>query len=346
MRLTRPKFPIVDLAVQGADQEVVQSLIRYSLVVVRTPEVTAEDTRPLTEMIQRYASQPSSVLICDVRPDDGRQIGLTEPNIENFNTTGYFRRMPSVEALVGDRAPFAHQGGNRHMRFFARYGPRPKSTRFPERHAEPVIPNGFPEWAAVMNGWGDKIFTVGMRLAELIERGLGLSHGAIVGLLHEGPHLVSPTICDLADLPYGAVISDIHTDFNPFTGHGSAFPTLISWTPDGRPFVVRVPAGCLLFQAGAQLEWVTGGKIRAGLHQTAMTHEAVRLMKAIKLMGQSTIRVSSTFFFEANVDKILQVDPHLSYPGAHDRYPPILVGEHSSQVIQAIGLNSPPAAPW
>ncbi len=39
------------------------------------------------------------------------------------------------------------------------------------------------------------------------------------------------------------------------------------WLRDGRRVAVRIPPGCLLMQAGKQLEWLTGGYITAGLHE-------------------------------------------------------------------------------
>ena len=62
--------------------------------------------------------------------------------------------------------------------------------------------------------------------------------------------------------------------------------------------------------------------------------------------GRPTIRVSSTFFFEANADRTLEVHPTLMYHGADQLYPRMLVGDHSWEVIQAIGLSSPPLRDW
>jgi hypothetical protein len=39
------------------------------------------------------------------------------------------------------------------------------------------------------------------------------------------------------------------------------------WLRDGRRIAVKIPAGCLLLQAGRQMEWLTGGAVMAGYHE-------------------------------------------------------------------------------
>ena len=52
------------------------------------------------------------------------------------------------------------------------------------------------------------------------------------------------------------------------TIHGkSRFPGLYIWLADGRRVPVRIPTGCLLLQAGKQLEWLTAGCVKAGMHE-------------------------------------------------------------------------------
>lgn len=47
----------------------------------------------------------------------------------------------------------------------------------------------------------------------------------------------------------------------------SRFPGLSVWLADGRRVPVRIPPGCLLLQAGRQMEWLTGGHVQAGWHE-------------------------------------------------------------------------------
>jgi hypothetical protein len=68
----------------------------------------------------------------------------------------------------------------------------------------------------------------------------------------------------------GACIAGYHSDLNFLTIHGkSRFPGLHIWLRDGRRIPVRIPEGCLLLQAGMQLEWLTGGHVKAGMHEVS-----------------------------------------------------------------------------
>ena len=55
------------------------------------------------------------------------------------------------------------------------------------------------------------------------------------------------------------------------TIHGkSRFPGLFIWLADGRRIPVQVPDGCLLLQAGKQMEWLTAGVCKAGMHEASL----------------------------------------------------------------------------
>ncbi len=59
-----------------------------------------------------------------------------------------------------------------------------------------------------------------------------------------------------------------HYDLNFLTIHGkSRFPGLFVWLRNGRRVAVKIPAGCLFIQAGKQLEWLTSGFVKAGMHE-------------------------------------------------------------------------------
>ena len=52
---------------------------------------------------------------------------------------------------------------------------------------------GFPDWARVMDGWGDKMLAALHSVAQLAALGLGLPEEALMQLMHQGPHLLAPT---------------------------------------------------------------------------------------------------------------------------------------------------------
>ena len=66
----------------------------------------------------------------------------------------------------------------------------------------------------------------------------------------------------------GTCYAGYHYDLNFLTIHGkSRFPGLAVWLQDGRRMPVSIPDGCLLIQAGKQIEWLTNGFIHGGMHE-------------------------------------------------------------------------------
>lgn len=78
---------------------------------------------------------------------------------------------------------------------------------------------------------------------------------------------MSPTGIDLSKSTPGKLLTAFHRDFDLLTVHGRArYAGLYAWLNTGEKFLVRVPTGQLLVQGGKQLEWITGGYIKAGFH--------------------------------------------------------------------------------
>lgn len=89
---------------------------------------------------------------------------------------------------------------------------------------------------------------------------LGLEIDSIVEKMKFGPHLLAPTGVDLAlHRELDTCIAGYHSDLNLLTIHGRArYPGLHIWIQNGKRIPVKLPDGCLLIQAGRQLERLTG----------------------------------------------------------------------------------------
>ena len=96
-------------------------------------------------------------------------------------------------------------------------------------------------------------------VSKMVARGAGLEEDSFSSLCHLGPHLLAPTGVDLDKVNnVGDVIAGFHYDLNFMTIHGkSRYPALFVWLRDGTKVQVKVPDGCLLVQAGKQLELLT-----------------------------------------------------------------------------------------
>ena len=177
----------------------------------------------------------------------------------------------------------------------------------------------------------------------------------------EGPHLLAPTGSDLskyveantvfAGYHYGECLlsSRLHlvcslpgpSDLNLLTIHGkSRFPGLFVWLRDGRRVAVVVPDGCLLLQAGKQLEWLTGGHVRAGMHEVLLSPATARAVDEAKNLGRSTWRVSSTLFAHVASDKILRPLGHFAKEELASDYPPTQAGKQVEGELSILQLKA------
>ena len=85
---------------------------------------------------------------------------------------------------------------------------------------------------------------------------------------------LSPTALDLTKMKSGQVMTAFHHDFDLLTIHGKPrYGGLFIWLNTGEKVKVLVPEGHLLLQAGKQLEWMTGGHVKAGWHEVVFTDE-------------------------------------------------------------------------
>ncbi|CAN0555158.1 unnamed protein product [Ectocarpus sp. 12 AP-2014] len=94
---------------------------------------------------------------------------------------------------------------------------------------------------------------------------------------------------------------------------------------------VSVPDGCLLVQAGKQLERLTGGHVLAGFHEVAISEATIETMRKRKQAGQSLWRISSTCFGHVASDQFATEE-------ALAEYPPITAGDMMQEELKAINL--------
>jgi len=90
----------------------------------------------------------------------------------------------------------------------------------------------------------------------------------------------------------GTVLAGYHYDLNALTIHGkSRYPGLYVYTRDGERTSVKIPTGCLLVQAGKQLEHITAGTILAGFHEVVVTEQTAAVLSDAKRDGKSQWRI-------------------------------------------------------
>jgi isopenicillin N synthase-like dioxygenase len=228
-------------------------------------------------------------------------------------------------------------------RFFTRIGERPKMTRFKELNADPVVPAAFAgEWENLTTSWGSKLIATVHTVAEMLAVGFGLDKDIFTQRMRLGAHLLAPTGVDLEKYgSVGTVVAGYHYDLNFLTIHGkSRYPGLSIWLKNGKKVSVRIPDGCLLIQAGKQMEWLTGGVIKAGFHEVVCTEETINAAEKAKTEGRPAWRVSSTVFSQIASDEILRPLDTFATPESLEAYPPTPAGKYVEEELEAINLKS------
>ena len=197
-----------------------------------------------------------------------------------------------------------------------------------------------------MNKWGNMMVEACYTAAEMAAVGLGVEKDLFSSRMKLGPHLLAPTGSDLTKNDTGAVFAGVHYDLNFLTIHGkSRFPGLYVWLNDGTKKAVKIPEGCLLLQSGIQLEWLTGGYIKAGFHEVVYTDKTKeKVQKRLETKPDEPVwRVSSTLFSHIKHD--LSLAPlnelkDLHDEGALEKYYEITSQEKTMEELKAISLHA------
>ena len=340
-------MPVVDLQVWFRREEdpesykkeckrVADPLHLYGIVIVKDPRVHEQDNNTFIDMMERYFGLSDGVR--DARPEVAYQVGVTPSNTERqkdyCNTFGTYGPNDKPLTLCPPEV-------DPKWRFFWRIGPKPKSTKFPALNAAPVVPPEIPEWSSVMDNWGTKMIDALFVLAEMAAVGFDMQHDAFTKMMHCGSHLLAPTGSDFNKFgTEGQVLAGYHYDLNFLTIHGkSRFPGLSVWSRAGEKLSVATPDGCLLVQAGKQIEYATGGHVLAGFHEVVCNKKTLATIKSKKEKGQSLWRVSSTLFGHLQSDHVLKPLPPFNTTEACAKYPDKLVGEQVSEELMAINLD-------
>lgn len=229
------------------------------------------------------------------------------------------------------------------MYMFLVSGPRPEATKteFASLNAENIVPKAFEgEWGDKMDRWGNGLLSACFDIASAAAEGFGLPSDTFTSMMQMGPHLLAPTGTDLKK--FGKVdtaMAGFHYDLNFLTCHGkSRFPGLFIWLRDGTKVSVKVPDGCLLMQAGKQLEYMTGGHVLAGFHEVIVTDATLAAVRRRKALGGSHWRVSSTLFSHLRSDALLQPVPGSRFD-QRVSYPAVKVGQQVEEELRAIKLG-------
>lgn len=313
------------------------ALHRYGVCVVSDPRVLEKDNDNFLDMMEQYYEGSDGFR--DARPHYHYQVGVTPSHVERARN-----HCKIIGSFGPDNKPLSPCPPEKDpkWRFFWRVGPSPEVTNFPSLNMDAVIPPEFPQWKEVMDMWGYKMLDALVILAEMIAVGFGIPEDSFTSKMMYGPHLLAPTGSDFNNYgDNGTVLAGFHYDLNFLTIHGkSRFPGLNIWTREGCKTSVEVPDGCLLVQAGKQIEYLTGGHVLAGYHEVIVNNKTVEVINKRKCEGKSLWRVSSTCFGHIQSDQILEPIECFKTNDSISKYPTKFAGDQVREELQAVSLDS------
>ena len=321
-------------------EKVFESLRKTGILLIRDPRVAFDLNDNFLDLMEKYFSQPPEELAKDIRKELAYQVGATPENTEIPKCIAAKNCEELNEQLTDENKFHLPKGPDAKWRFFWKLGGYDDDIHYGKLNAPPVIPAAFPGWESTMNSWGYCMLNACETVAEMLAIGAGLERDAFTSKMKNAPHLLAPTGTDL--LKYssdGTIFAGYHYDLNFLTIHGkSRYPGLYAWLHNGTKFAVKVPDGCLLMQAGKQVEYLTGGTIRAGFHEVVSNEGTHNAMEKNKAMGRPLWRVSSTVF--SHINSNVQMEPLGKYKteSSQKEYPSISCGKLVENELSMINL--------
>lgn len=296
---------------------ILKSLHETGIIIVKVPPETTKINNDFINLMERYSELPVEVRKKHVRKESHYQVGLTPS----------FTEMPRDNCdIVMTLGAIKPKKRDPKMRWFHRTTPIEEHTEFSDTTGTNIIPDEFPEWSERFNNLGD----VFMQVLRNVNDHLSLELGTDLNdLIHNGNHLIAPTLMPLENIigTDDKIVAGAHFDISYMSAHGKGkYPGLTIWTRNGTRIRVKVPDGCILIQAGRQLQYITNGYILAGFHEVTIGPDTEQCYYEALKNGTSTTRVSSTFFAHINSDKVMSVLPQFYTEGCEKTYPPVKEG--------------------
>ncbi|GAO13594.1 hypothetical protein UVI_02015330 [Ustilaginoidea virens] len=324
-------LPIVDLdiylsndasspPVQQECARAADALITYGALILHDSRVLESDNAAFLDLLEDYFAQPEDRLREDERPQLSYQIGVTLENTEKPKCAVDEPCLDVIRRLHPSQRPLdiaGHQPDPKARFFWRMADPPPYKTQFPGLNAANVVPRADGirhRWQPTLDKWGTS--------------------------MKNAPHLLAPTASDLAK--YSAkdtILAGFHTDLNFLTIHGrSRYPGLNIWARNtGDRIAVKIPKGnYLLVQAGKQLEYATGGLIKAGFHEVVVNDKTIETMERRKeeFPDRPLIRISSTLFWHLNSDFDLAPVPELAQRARQVREEQRKIGRDEGEEVE------------
>lgn len=335
------KFLSNDPSSRSLCSQVADSLYKSGILLVRDPRATYSDNDTFLNLFEKYFASRSEMRIKnqpieEMFPKNGYKTGVTPDYIEIPRENQEFR-----QSLSSNNQPLTPLPPPKDpkWRYLWRIGDRDPNAKKSAVEPERVAPNDFPEFTKIVDKWGSQLLQAVHSVSQMLEIGLDIPKGSFYNLLKNGNTVIGPTGSDLSRYNKSTVFAGLHYDISFLTIHGkSRFPGLYIWLRTGEKLRVVVPDGCFLLQAGRELEYLTGGHIKAGFHEVVYDELTEKAVEKAKKENRSTWRVSSTMFSHVRSESILEPLGKFSNEESRKLYPKTTGEEYTIKEFSYINL--------
>lgn len=332
-------------------------LQEQGLLLLQGNQETAQIVGRVRQAWKEYFSRDLADKLKDARPETGYATGLLPAGIEAPRDYS-----PNLEEwMQNDPMTTPLRPATREIKEAVKmwFDVKPCKT-YPYLTFDP--PSELVEWFGQKRLEEDvlpytRMFTrLAFGLVSMLEYGLDLPEGTWLHPMKErANHLFYPTGVDLAShMPtlfdetkefQAASIFGFHNDFSFLTLHGVASePGLYVWNyKTKRRIPVRYPADHILVQSGRQLEWYSGGSIKASYHEVAVRQENLGIYRRhFQEQNNRLVRVALPWFAYMPMAQTMSPTAHLATPEAKAAYPPVRLGDALTQyLVQKFGFKPP-----
>lgn len=321
--------------------QVADSLYKSGILLIKDCRANFSNNERFLSLFEQYYASRSEMRknnkpIEEMFPKNGYKTGVTPDYIEKPRDNLEFRnsllpKYKPLTALPPEKDP--------KWRYLWRIGEREPGTKFSQMEPERVPPKDFPEFTEVVDIWGNTMLQSVHTVAQMLEQGLQLPKNSFTHLLKNGNTVVGPTGSDLGVYKKNTVFAGMHYDISFLTIHGkSRYPGLYIWLRNGEKMRVVVPENCFLLQAGRELEYLTGGYIKAGFHEVVYDELTEKAVEKAKKEARSLWRVSSTMFSHIKSNAILEPLEKFSNETSRMIYPKTTGEEYTIKEFSYINL--------
>jgi isopenicillin N synthase-like dioxygenase len=176
-----------------------ESLIKYGAIAVKDPRVPMNLNSEFIDQMEKYYEQPEEVLTKDVKPEVGYRVGLTPPSQESPRCKADPHCFEVIDAIEEGSRPLVIEGPDPKLRYGWMITPKePKDGDLELLKAQANVPEGFPKWESLMNGWGGAMVQAVFTLSKMLGKGFNMDEDTFYSMIKEGSHLLSPTGSDLS----------------------------------------------------------------------------------------------------------------------------------------------------